>query len=75
MNLEHAFIGNFDKDRVTAYLHGATVQSSMAVQFAGSKRWLFFSPRVFKDPDMLHAYSAAGMCEMCSVDGMSRDHI
>eukprot|EP01031_Cornospumella_fuschlensis_P037116 gene37116-45054_t len=61
VNIEHAFIANFDRDRLTAYIHGATVQSSMAVQFVGSKRWLFFSPRVLKDPDMLHAFAAAGI--------------
>lgn len=61
VNLEHAFIGNFDRDRITAFLHCASVQSSMAVQFVGSKVWLFFPPQVMKNKDMMYSYSAAGI--------------
>jgi len=61
MTLEHAFIGNFPVDRVTAYLHGNSISSSMSVQFRGSKHWLFFSPEVFKNRDMIDAHPAAGI--------------
>jgi hypothetical protein len=61
MNFEHAFIGNFAEDRVTAYLHGNSLTNSMSVQFVGSKHWLFFSPTVFKNHDMLDSHPAAGI--------------
>jgi hypothetical protein len=61
MNFEHAFIGNFDRDRMTAYLHGNTITSSMAIQFVGSKTWLFFAPEEFKGKSMLDSFPAAGI--------------
>ena len=49
IKLEHAFISNFKEGRVSASIHGSAMVSSMAVQFVGSKTWIFFSPQVYVD--------------------------
>lgn len=61
LNFEHAFIGNFPEDRITAFAHGNTVTSSMSIQFVGSKNWIFFPPHVFKDREFLDSYGATGI--------------
>lgn len=45
--MEHAFISNFPKSKVTAALHAAPVVSSSAVQLTGRKTWLFVMPKDF----------------------------
>ena len=84
VNLEQAFVSNFKKGAMTAFLHANSLTSSMAgklksfvccyiiwphnipidifflyshsVQFVGKKTWIFFTPDVYRNSDMLNAY-------------------
>jgi hypothetical protein len=44
-SLFHGFISNFKESMITAVMHGNSLSSSLAVQYVGSKTWLFFSSR------------------------------
>lgn len=47
--IEHAFISNLAAPMITAAIHANPMTSSMAVQFVGSKTWLFFAPSTYID--------------------------
>ena len=61
LNFEHAFISNLPRDRVTAQAHGNSATSSMAVQFIGSKVWLFFSPKAFRGHSFFNSFAGTGI--------------
>lgn len=61
MVLEHAFVGNFEQDKITAFFHANSLTSSMSIQFLGSKAWLFVSPQVMRDPEFLHSFPGTGI--------------
>eukprot|EP01039_Chlorochromonas_danica_P004053 gene4054-4432_t len=56
MNFEHAFVGNFPEDKITAFTHANAVTSSMSMQFMGKKGWLFFSPDVMRNRENLDSF-------------------
>eukprot|EP00415_Alexandrium_ostenfeldii_P004887 UN4887 len=45
--MTHTFLSNLGRDTITSSLHANCFTLSMAVQFAGSKSWLFMDPRDF----------------------------
>jgi hypothetical protein len=47
VNIEHAFISNFEEDTMTAQIHANCMTSSMAIQYIGSKTWLFLVLMLF----------------------------
>eukprot|EP00981_Chlorochromonas_danica_P001442 scaffold300_cov173-Ochromonas_danica.AAC.10 len=60
MTVEHAFVGNFPEDKVTAFVHANALTSSMAIQYAGKKGWLFFSPDVMRNRENLDSFPGGG---------------
>lgn len=58
---EHAFISNFEKDTITAAWHANAMSSSLAIQFVGSKTWLFVSPRITLGSDYFFSSIGAGL--------------
>lgn len=53
--VEHAFISNLGKSKLTAALHAAFMVSSSSVQLTGTKTWLFVLPKDFKG---MHGFGA-----------------
>jgi len=47
IEIEQAFISNFESGLLTAPYHGAPMFLSLAVQYLGSKTWLFIPPEDF----------------------------
>ena len=60
VQFEHAFISNFPKKQLVAFLHGNGITDSLAIQFVGKKTWLFFPPEVFRGSEMINAMSGVG---------------
>lgn len=61
IGFEHAFISNFERDIITAPWHANVMSSSLAIQFVGSKTWLFAAPEVTLNPDYFWSSIGAGV--------------
>lgn len=59
--MEHGFFSNLASPTVTSPVHGAPMVNSMAIQFVGSKSWLFFPPSVYLSEEGFRATPAASV--------------
>ena len=55
----HGFISHFKESVVTATMHGNSLSSSLAVQYVGSKTWLFVPREIFLAEDGFQGISNA----------------
>lgn len=53
--VEHAFLSNFKQSIVTAVIHSNPFSNSLAIQYVGSKTWLFFPRETFIADDGMAA--------------------
>jgi hypothetical protein len=58
--IEHVFLSNFSEPMVSAQYHAAPLVSSLAIQYVGSKSWLFVPSEDFLSSDGMSAGMTPG---------------